>query len=690
MRRWRVSLSAVAALSIHCGNSGDFVAVETIGDADLRIVLTQGAEGARFEVLTRAEPFRIAASTLEAELGGSGRLPVWIFAFRQSDLVERFAGLEGLTTEQIAELLAPSLEPPVAGRYRPPTPSRVLQAVLTEDGERRVSYQTIDYESVRDDPGTAFTITLDGQYACPPIDRPFRVFARGAPERACVFRRDALCQWSTDRCPDAATFFGPSPTPQARQRPSGELVLQDGSDCAPVDPQSANARRGETDAWSCGARIVAAQRQIDLPSGDPWALDDATSLTNAELSQPSRWAPSDAGAWLAVEVTADNPRLRRILVDETSVSYQPSTIPLPDPGQDRALESVGGLAAELSSGAFRFSVGKGAQCLRLPDGEGDRFLPILATTPTSITLAAPGLGEPLSTSDWAIAGDPGQVDTQEPPGRDDLSLPSGIGALTRISATADQLAVVVHGSARTVRIERVTRVFGARNLFGCPTIVPRPPDLAGAIVAAGRDLFALTTDGVLRMDVDGAVLARTRVDGMTFDDTYRIERRASTEGGDRALVYRPLSETLWLFADAAAPVRFELDSPIVATTDGPQVILRPNANTLVVRDVSTANATSETVYDVPSFSPDAAEPINVMPDAVLPLTGTTVVGLSQGSFVGALDLRTGLSQGRNIGTDMTVETVIADESRQALWLIARESPTDNVLRLVRVPIPPAP
>ena len=194
---------------------------------------------------------------------------------------------------------------------------------------------------------------------------------------------------------------------------------------------------------------------------------------------------------------------------------------------------------------------------------------------------------------------------------------------------------------------------------------------------------------MLRIGVDGSVIARARLDGVAFDASYRIERRASAAGGDRALVYQPLDQTLWVFADDAPPNRFDFAAPIMATTDGPQAILRRGANTLVVRDVSAPDATSEVVYDVPAFSPDANEPISVLPDAVVPLTGTTVIGLSQGTYVGALDLRTGLSQGRNVGADVTVEAVIADESRQALWLITRTGAAETALELLRVPVPPA-
>ncbi|MEL7371474.1 MAG: hypothetical protein AAFN74_21305, partial [Myxococcota bacterium] len=597
LRRPRIALlrrpDLIGALclmaSVGCSEKGNFIATEPIGSADVRIILTEGRAGPSFQVLPRTEPFVISAGALQSELENGG-LPIWIFAYRLTDLADRFEGLRDVTPEELANLLRPSLEPPGAGRYEPPAPTHALQATLTEDGDRAVAYREVAWEDIRANPRTAFTVTLDGTYACPPLDRPFRIFVRGQPETACIYRRDAQCRWVSDGCRQDVAIFGVS-QPTIQQDPDGTLTVGAQS-CDRIDARSSGTARGETDAWRCEGRVIAAQREVLGASGEPWQLQSTAMLSSPELTQPGRWALSNAGAWYAAQGEAGDLRLRRILVEENAApSYQPSLIPLPDDGDDRSISSTDGLRVDLTSGAFKFSVGNGEQCLRLSDSSRtSRFIAINGTSDTSLSLTPPGIGEAiaLGSREWAVAGFPGQIDTSEPPGQEPIQLPAGMGAVSALSVTADRNAVVLHGTDRTVRIARVTQIFGARNLFGCPIFIPHPPGLVGPIVAAGRQHFALMTDGVLRLDADGTPLERGTV-GVTYDTSFRLERRAGLDGGDLAIAYQPGERPIWVFAEGRDPFKIDLEAPILATLDGPQVILQPSANTLTVRTISDPN-----------------------------------------------------------------------------------------------------
>ncbi|MEO1337264.1 MAG: hypothetical protein AAFV29_16600, partial [Myxococcota bacterium] len=394
----------------------------------------------------------------------------------------------------------------------------------------------------------------------------------------------------------------------------------------------------------------------------------------------------------AAQGEAGDLRLRRILVEENAApSYQPSLIPLPDDGDDRSISSTDGLRVDLTSGAFKFSVGNGEQCLRLSDSSRtSRFIAINGTSDTSLSLTPPGIGEAiaLGSREWAVAGFPGQIDTSEPPGQEPIQLPAGMGAVSALSVTADRNAVVLHGTDRTVRIARVTQIFGARNLFGCPIFIPHPPGLVGPIVAAGRQHFALMTDGVLRLDADGTPLERGTV-GVTYDTSFRLERRAGLDGGDLAIAYQPGERPIWVFAEGRDPFKIDLEAPILATLDGPQVILQPSANTLTVRTISDPNIFTAIDYQIPAFDDQMSAPLKIAPDAIVDVAGTTLIGFSQGAYVGALDLRTGLSQGFRLFEGVEVESILVDEVAQSAWLFTRGGPSAATRDLVQVPLPPA-
>ena len=662
------------------------MAAEPVDDADIRIVLTIGRAGPRFEVLTRTEPFQIAPSALQAELEDGGRLGVWIFAFRQADLAARFPGLATLSALDIAIALEPSLEPPGPGRYEPPPPVRVLQTELTDDSDREVTYTDVDWAATRANPATAFTVALAGALACPPLDRPFRVFVRDAPEQVCVYTKDDACRWVSDGCPNASAL-GISEAGTIRETPASGLIV-DGRLCRPT--AALTDRRGETDAWQCDDRVLAAQRQVDRQAGIPWRLDGATSITNLELARDGRFALGAAGAWYGVERQERDIRIRRVLIDDTSPSYQPSLIPLPDDGDGRRIRSEDGRQVTLENGTFKFSVGRGPQCLRRPAAVGgDSFFAIQQSQATSIELSPPGLGTALdSTFVWSVAGEPGQIDTADPPGQANLRLPGDMGPISSLTITNELTAVLLHGRNRSFRIPRIPEVFLARNLFGCPAEIPHPPDLVGDIVIAGREHFALLRSGVARLDEDGVVVATSSRADANFDDRYRIERRAGPDGRDRAVVFRPEATVAWVFDPAQqTAIRVDLEGPILGTTDGPQGVLRTGANTLTVRSL-TPDAPAGTIYHVPAFSPDAAGELRVEAGAVVAAGGRTLVGLSQGADVGVLDLTTGLSQGRRVEPDVRVETIITDEGGQARWLAARARRDDPTFQLIRVPPSP--
>ena len=678
----RLKLACIAVLAWSCAQEGDFLATEAIGDAELRIVLTRERQGPRLQVLDRSEPFEIAPGALQAELDGGG-LAVWVFAYRQSDLVMRFPGLDGLSPPDLRAALNPVLEPPAAGRYSPPPPVRALQAVLTEDGPRDVKYREVEWTEVQANPETAFTLALDGRYACPPIGRPFRAFVRDMPEHVCTFSLDVSCQWVAD---GDCTVDGLGGDAAVRQVPGGGLYVDEAA-CEDVAARRAGAVRGETEAWACGGRTIAIQRQVDVAPGVPWRLDASVPLTNAELAAPGQWAAGVAGVWRVLDVGVDDLRLRRVRVDDMSPSYQLTGIPLPDESRGRTIIAPDGRTVLLSSGVFAPSVGTGAQCLRLPATDrSDRFFPILTTTATSLLLAPPGFNGPLASTDrWAVAGVPGQIDSMAPPGEDDLRLPPGMGRLSRLSVTADLGTLLVHGTLVTARVPRVTQLLGVQNLLGCPRLIPHPADLAGAIVAAGSEHLALMPDGVLRLAADGAPLERMVTDA-SFDDTYRLERRADAAGDDVALVYRPSETTLWVFGAEATPVQVELEGPILATLDGPQVVVQTGSNVLLVRDAFDETAAVE--YHVPAFAGAPPEPLRIQPEAIIRFNGATLVGVSQGTYAGVLDLRSGLSQGLPVADGVRVETVFLDEGGQQLWLVARV-PTDLVtLQLIRIGSPP--
>lgn len=683
--RGRPAWAAATALIAACASNDDFVANEGGLDAEIRIVLTRGRSGPRFEVLTQSEPFQIAPSALSAELEDGGALQIWVFAFRQADLVNRFPGLAGRSTLDVVVALEPVLEPEGPGRYAPPDPVAVLRTTLTEDTDREVRYDPVDWASTRGDPTTAFTLALGGALACPPVDQPFRVFVRDRPERACIYRRDDACRWVTEGCPHASIF---GDNGNVREEPAGTLF--DGElVCRRVPAQNEGLVRGETDAWDCGDRVVAAQRQVDRLPGVPWALDVTRSLTNEELARPRRWAIAATGAWLAVDGGLNDIRLRRVLIDETAPSYQPTGIPLPDDGLGREVSSVDGLLIELEEDDFKFSVGLGIQCLRLFDTNNRRrFYAIQTTSSNTLTLRSPGIGQPLPrTSRWAVAGEPGQIDTTEPPGQEELRLPGDVGQLVALSLTEEQSSLLVQGTNKTYRIPRITDLDVLLNIFGCPVEIPHPAGLVGSIVVAGQDHLALVRNGVVRLDADGRPTASSTVADAVFDGSYRLERRAGADGFDRALVFQPNESLVWVFAPNAPPTVVDLAGPVVGTLNGPQVIIQTGANTFAVRDiVGPANAPAVT-YHVPAFSTDETSPVVIRPEAVINFRGSTLVGLSQGRYVGVLDLRSGLSQGFRADPGVFVETVLSDEGSQALWLVARTRETDNTLLLVQVPEP---
>ncbi|MEM7675837.1 MAG: hypothetical protein AAF449_07525 [Myxococcota bacterium] len=678
----------IAAGGLGCGEEGNFIATEPIGSAEVRIILTNGRGGPRFQVLTRTEPFVISASTLQSELENGGQLNVWIFAYRLTDLVERFEGLRDVSVDELPSLIQPSLDPPAAGRYEPPAPTRALRATIAEGGDRSVTYEDIPWGDIRTNPDTAFTLTLDGTYACPPLDQPFRVFRRGTPGSACVYRRDNQCRWVNERCGQSRQIFG-ADSPAVRQGSNGTLTIGE-RDCASIDAQTTGPDRGETSAWNCGDRVIAVQRQVSNASGEPWRLRTTTTLANNELTAPGRWSPSNAGAWYISEPQAGELRLRRVLVEGLSVSYQPSSLALPDDGDDRSVSSPDGLRVTLDSGAFKFSVGKGSQCFRLfESAQASRYIPIdTVNSVNSLSLTPPGIGEPinLGSRQWAVAGAPGQIDSADRPGQEDIRLPSGMGSIGALSLTADLNTIVVHGTERTVRIPRITRVFGIRNLFGCPSFVPHPPGLIGPIVAAGRQHFALMADGVLRLDTDGTPLERATVSA-TYDPSFRLERRGGADGGDLGIVYRPGDARIWVFAEGSDPFRVDLSGPILATINGPRVIVQTGRNRLNVRAIDPM-ATTEVSYQIPAFDDQISDPIAVAPDAIVEVAGTTIVGFSQGAYVGLLDLGTGLSQGWRLFDGAMVEAIFIDEVGQNIWLFTRGLTPTSTRELVQAPLPP--
>lgn len=639
------------------------------------------------EALAVDTPYRYEEESLDDVFDRGDSLEVAIFGFTRAQIAAAFPGLAGRSTTELVEVLRPELGPPGPGRYAPPEPHVILTAVLEPDTEPDFSYLPINWDAARDREDLQFGFRLAGNLACPPIGSPMRVFNREDPSAVCIYTRNDRCEWTAGECSNAAVVFGgPVPSNEPIQEtPSRSLII--GTErCDPLG----EIAPGETRAWLCGDRTVAAQEEVLSAAGEPWRMEQGTPLSTPDLAAPHTFARSVRGVLIAAGSGAST-NLHRLAVMSGVANYQSFETPVVDglaSTHDPAPASSADGIVVRATRDFDARVGvSNLQCFVTLAAGRQEDSALIADKPSldTIRLAAPGLGGPLSdTVSWRIVGDPGPDFLTSPPVVDVVS--PGVGTIDRLSRSPPGDVVLLHGSTRTFRLLRLGDRFpNDLNYFTCAVEIPQPPGLVGEIVAGSSALYAVSSDSIEVLDFVGAQIDRLGTD-RTFVASDRIDVVEGPGGGDHIVVWN--SDRLHLFDRAGTEDRTEtVDGRIVAVLDGPIAVFLPDGESHTVALLNLARD-EETRIAVPPFTETVTAGIEIAPAAAIEsAAGRIMLGYTDGNYAGVIDVRTGLSQAIPLSSGGSVTAVFEDDAQDAVWAVVESPAQPSQADLLRSAFP---
>lgn len=673
----------LVVLTTACGEAGARIGTEPIGEAELRVVVARTSASQEAVALGRDAPYRFAAEPLDDVFARDDAVQVWVFGYRAETLATAFPSLDGRGVLDIVGRLNPGVGAPGPGRYAAPNPEVLLFTRLEADTGADVTYETPPVDQAA--PAAQLFFELPGEEACPPVGAVLRAFDLDDPGRACIFTRNASCEWARtgEACPHQAQIFGGEGA--IYEQPDGTLRVGEEA-CAPESVPSRPDVLGETAAFRCGDRLVSVQERPQSAEG-PWAPARVGVLDDRDALPDGQWAAANPGAYFAFE-DGGRIRVQRVRVAEADGDLEPLVHPVIDSDQfePRLVRSDDGQTVALESGEFERNVGSAAQqCFRLlEDGDRPSAWATIADRPDTRTLRllAPGVAPFPATNVWQVVGDPGQTfsSTREPA---PVTFPLGTNGLAWMSARPGSMeTVVVHGRGRTFSLPQVTRFPSDRHLFSCPEEIPRPANLVGPIAAGPSGLVALLTDGLQTLDDAGAVLATIDA-SVTFDGSEALVTAEGQRGQPRAIAYR--NNVAHVFSlDLMRHDRVEVPGRIVGVLTGPDLLFLPTGEDFVLaRARVRGGAITETVrYVVPAFEETRPGPLEVRPSA----TRDDLIGFSAGSLVGVLDLASGRSTATAVGAGAAVQAIFEDESRSETFGAITSELGD--LELVRLPAPP--
>ncbi len=582
-----------------------------------------------------------------------------------------------MTDSALLSALKPTLGAPQPGLYAPPEPTRVLAAEVAQ-GQADVAYTPLDLAEAQNLPDVVFGFALTGAVACPPAGVQVRAFERDRPERVCLFTRSETCEWQREgACAHVEAIFGRAPATIV-QSPDGALLL-DQQRCPPVAARNQGGDRGESRAWMCGQKLVAAQEQPRNKSGEPWAASSPVAFNRSELGRPGGFGQGPTGAFFAFQLTNNVHLLARLFVQQGRTELQMLDSPV--------IQAFNGLATSADGLDVTFSealndlVAAGEQCLVLTnDAQSERIA--TKTGPNSVRLSPPGLGA-FNTAAWQITGDPGPnfnnlTATQ-------VGVAANLGALVGLSYRRDAAPpeLVVVGATRSYVSERVLR-FSELHRYGCAHALPHA--LGALHTVAGRNqLYSLMPNGLVAVAEDGTTSPPLVAPGATFSAADRVIRVGDVQNDDHVLVWQPLTGALHHFVPAENSHEVQtLNGSFLGAFDGPLVAYRPGAALAEVRVLALGGET--TSYTLPAFTEGQVEPVNLSSAGAVRLRGRTVIVFSSGSFVGALDLTSGLSQAVPVGENVQVQVGMVDDFSTEVWGVARLPGSPETVQMVRFPL----
>lgn len=679
MRRWALApLCALAA----CSGPSDRVAVEDLGDVDLRVVVARAGAQAEARVLRIEAPYRFEVEPLADVFGRGDNLRIWVLGFKLETITAAFPALADRGLDDVITRLQPALGAPGPGRYAAPTPDAVLFATVTEDSPEDVAYGAKAWGDVAAD--VALNFALPGDQACPPVGVVVRAFLREDPSRACIYTRKDTCEWArpaADRCPDEARVFGASGT--IVQRPDGALDVG-ATQCSPVEAEDGGGRRGETRAYRCGDHLVGVQEQPRDALGSPWLPVRGPSVNDPALELPGAWAPVAPGAYFGAS-DAGVVTLRRLAVSNGQATLQTLQHVVVDrPAADRAASSPDGVTVTLADGAFEDSVGTAAQCFRLLAGERPLAWAELQQleAPNRLRLG-PGLSPFNPTQAWDIIGDPGQIQAANPDVLP-VRLPAAAGSFVALSARPEPAQLFVQATQRAYLFAPLTRLPGERGYLQCPTEVPLPVGALGGLVAGPNQLYALTQSGLQLLTPAGAAVANISADGETFTSAWTLTRVTTRRSQERVIAYR--EDIAHLFdPDQRRHDRVQLPGRILAVLPGPDLLYRTQTEPFALYRVELdgGQPTNTIRYVIPPFEEGAADPPSLDQSAVIAPRTQPRATFSAGSLAGVLDLDTGLSTAIGVAFGAQIEVVFEDDTGTETW--AGVSSAVGPMQLVRFP-----
>lgn len=683
-----VAIGALAGL-LGCQGRPQLVGREDLGASELRIILTRTEQTSEVRALGIDTPYRYEAEPLDTVFDREDALEVTVFGFTRAQLLVAFPGLGDRSTAEIIEILGPELGPPAPGRYAPPAPEAVLTARLEADSPSDFDYEPLAWDAARSREDLQFAFALPAEIACAPVESPMRVFNRAEPSTVCIYARNAECEWTSGGCPDTAAVFGaPLPAGQTIRETPARALSFGAEVCEPLS----ETEPGETRAWRCGGEIVAAQEQVASAEGGPWLVEQGTPLSTPELAAPHRFEQSVRGLLIAAEQDGAVV-LRRLEMKEGAANYHSFESPVLDglsSTQDPARASSADGTSVTLSRDFDARVGvSNLQCFVAETAGRQDDSSFIAGKPAfdRIDLTPPGLGTPLAeTFSWRVIGDPGPDFLTSPPVVD--VPPFDLGSIQRFTRSRAGNLVALHGSTHTFRLLRLADRFpNDLNYFTCAVKLPRPANLVGEIVAGATGFYAVTGDGIDVLDPSGAPTDRLGTD-RTFLPDHRIEVVEGPDGGDRVLVWQPLSAELHHFDRTGAVDRTEtVDGEIAAVLDGPTVIYRPanERHAVVVWNV----ARDEQIrIAVPPFVEAATGQIQIDPGGAIALAGGRImIGYTDGDHAGVVDVESGLSQAIQIASGGRLTTVFEDDGQDAIWALLESPAQPSQVELLRFPFP---
>lgn len=659
---------ALAAVGLSCGSPGAVVAIEDLGDADLKVIITKSDQRQDITVLAAEAPFIYRQEPLIDVFDRGGTLRVIVIGMRSQDLRAAYPSLPDRPPAELAQALVPRLGSIGGGLYPPPPPTRVLTTTVEPDSPSPLEYQPTDLTTLGDE--AAFGFALPGDVLCPPIGVRFRVFPRGNPALSCVYRRDANCSWAHQgTCPNEEAIYGVRlPVDrQILQLPDGRLLLPTGPRCEPIAIQQSPVF-GETRAWRCGG--------LELGAQEPPTVDEIQRVPvgREDLRAATIFTPASLGAMVAL----GDRSFARLKMTQARFDLEKLVMLQVDAGNtNRVLEWVDPLHVRLN-GAFSVDVRMEA-CLAL----GGNNTPIVAVSPDGGG-AILTLGQPLpnfgTTPGWRVFGLPSQGTSAFP----DLMLPSSNPTLRLTVGPSDRL---VFSTGSAVYQAVTNSIQSRRNYYGCPIPVPNLPAGRPEVVVNGSGYLGLQNDALLLHGADGAILETIPLGGTLPADArpWRLTEESyavASLGGTQ----------VWRVDAQRRVTTHDLPGPLVALllhqfAPSPRAEVhalyqsRDQAAELRLLSLESGN---ERRYLLPPFDessdPQAAR-VRIGPEAVYDRNGRVGVAYGQGSHAGALDLLSGISVAFRLGEQATGKVSFVDDQGATAWAFASSATTAAVLRL---------